>query len=201
MRWPASVLERGDLIVERLPFSAEDVRACDHHIDFVCAGFYRAPNFRHALLERRKTGRKSRGNRSHMNAAPLDGTPRGFNEGVIDTHGSDLDLEALNPELLNEFVLNRLSRLGAQAANALVRVVAGECRQIHAGDRAQEPCCLPFFLYRSTGAYGLRAALDGTGVHAHRVEAIQIQRDTAVGLEITPRVIGNGGVGRKNRTL
>src|SRR5205807_2897987 len=137
MRGPASVFERCDFIVERLPFSAEDVRARDDHVDFVGAGLHRAPNFRDAFLKRRKTGGESRGYRGNMNAAALDGPPRGFDEGVINADGSDLDREALDAQLLYEFLLNRLPRLGAQAANTLVGIVAGECRQIHAGNGAQ----------------------------------------------------------------
>src|SRR5258708_38624256 len=126
MRGPASVFERGDLIVERLPFSAEDVRASYDHVDFVGAGFHRAPNFRHAFLEGRKTRRKPRGNRGNMNATAFDRTPRGFDEGVINADGSDLDIEAFDAKFLHKFVLNRLSRLGAQPADTLAGVVAGE---------------------------------------------------------------------------
>src|SRR5260370_35369906 len=132
-----------------------------------------------------------------MNATAFDRAPRGFDEGVINTYGSDFDIEALDAKLLLELVLNRLPRLGAQAANSLVGVIAGECRQIHAGDGAQKPSRLPFLLYRSPGADGLRAALDGAGVHAHRVHPIQIQRATAVGLEFAPSVIGNGRIGAR----
>ncbi len=198
MRGPASVLERCDLIVERLPFSAEDVRTCDDHVDFVGAGFHRVPDFRDAFLERRKTGRESRGDSGNMNAAAFDRAPRGFDESVINANRSDLNIEALDAKLLHEFMLNRLPRLCAQPANTLVGVVAGECRQIHAGDGAQEPSRLPFLLYRPPGADGLRAALDGAGVHAHRAHPIQIQGDTAVGLEFAPSVIGDGGIGRRN---
>src|SRR6267378_4756586 len=196
MRGPASVFERGDFIVKRLPFTAKDVSACDDHVDFVGAGFHRAPNFRHPPFEGRKTGWESRGDRGDMNAAALNRAPRGFDEGVINADGSDLDIEALDAKLLYELVLNRLSRLGAQTANTLVGVVAGECRQIHAGDGAQEPSRLPFLFYRSPRADGLRAALDGASVHAHRVHPIQIQRNTAVGLEIAPSVIGDSCIGR-----
>ena len=199
MRRPASIFERANLIVECLPFTAEDVRACDDYVDFVGARFHRAPNFRHAFLEGRKTGWESRGDRGNMNAAALDGAPGGFDKGVINAHGSDLDIETLDAKLLLEFVLNRLPRLRAQAANTLVCVVAGECRQIHARDGSQEPSRLPFLLYRSPGADSLRAALDSTGVHAHHVHPIQIQRDAAVGLEVAPCVIGDGGIGRRNR--
>src|SRR5258708_8955472 len=93
-----------------------------------------------------------------------------------------------------EFLLNRLSRLGAQTANPLVSVGAGECRKIHAGDGAQEPSRLPVLLYRSPRADGLRAALDSAGVYAHRIHPIQIQRDTVVGLELAPCVIGDGSI-------
>src|SRR2546430_870409 len=60
MRGSTSVLERGDLIVQGLPFRAEDVRAGNDHVDFVRAGFHRAPDFRDTFLERRKAGRESR---------------------------------------------------------------------------------------------------------------------------------------------
>src|SRR5260370_9142934 len=117
MRGPASVFERGDLIVQRLPFSAEDVRARDHHVDFVSAGFHRAPNFRHAFLKRGKTRRESLGDRSNMNAAAFNRAPCGFHDGLINADGSDLDIEALDATLLREFLLNRLSRLCAQTAD------------------------------------------------------------------------------------
>jgi len=71
-------------------------------------------------------------------------------------------------------VLNGLPRLGAQAANTLVSIVAGERRQIHAGDGAQKPSGLPFLLYGSPRADGLCAALHGAGVYAYRVHPIQI---------------------------
>src|SRR5437870_11015171 len=172
MRGSTSVLERGDLIVQRLPFRAEDVRSGNDHVDLVRAGFHRAANFRDALFKRRKTGRESRGHRGHVNAAPLDGASRGLDESMINAHGRDLDIEALDAKLLHELLLNRLPRLGAQAAHTLVRVVSGERRQIHAGDGAQEPSRLPFLLYRSPRSDGLRAALDGARVHAYRVYPI-----------------------------
>src|SRR5207249_8797218 len=113
--------------------------------------------------------RESRGHRGHMDAAALDGASRGFNESVINANGRDLDIEALDAQLLHKLLLKRLPCLGAKPANALARVVAGKRRQIHAGDGAQEPSRLPFFLYCSPGADGLRAAFDGAGVYAHRV--------------------------------
>ena len=48
-----------------------------------------------------------------MNAAALHGPPCGFDEGVINAYRSDLDSEALGAKLLEEFLLNRLARLGA----------------------------------------------------------------------------------------
>src|SRR5438132_3137810 len=183
MRGSTSVLERGDLIVQGLPFRAEDVRACNDHVDFVRAGFHRAPDFRDTFLERRKAGRESRGHRGHVNAAPLDGASRALDESVIDAHSRDLDIEAFDAQLLHEFLLKRLPRLGAQAAYTLVRIVSGERRQIHASDGTQEPSRLPFLLYRSPRTDGLRPALDSAGVHAHRAHPIQIERYAAVGLE------------------
>src|SRR5260370_33670434 len=199
MRGPASVLERGDFVVKRLPFRAKDVCAGDDHVDFIGASFHRAPNFRDAFLERGKTRRESRRDRGHMDTAAFDRAPRGFDEGVINADGSDLDVEALDAKFLNEFALNRLSRLGAQSANTLVSVVAGERRQIHAGDSAQKPCGLPFHLFGSPHTYSLFSALYGAGVYAHGVHPIQIQWNAAVWLELAARVISDSRIGRRKR--
>src|SRR5437867_12827826 len=99
MRGSTSVLERGDLIVQRLPFRAEDVRACNDHVNLVRAGFHRAANFRDALFKRRKTGGEPRGHCCHMNAAASTGAPRGFDEGMINAHGCDVDVETLSSKL------------------------------------------------------------------------------------------------------
>src|SRR6266478_1987399 len=144
MRGPASGFERSNLIVERLPFCAEDVRACDDHIDFIGASFHRAPNFRDAFLEGGKTRRESSRDRGHMDTAAFDRAPRGFDEGVINADGSDLDVEALDAKFLNEIALNRLSRLGAQSANTLVSVV----RSIQVTARRSQAACHSFFTVR-----------------------------------------------------
>src|SRR5439155_287318 len=123
-------------------------------------------------------------------------TLRRYNESVLNANGRDLDIEALDAQLLHKPLLKWLPCLGAKPANALPRVVAGKRRQIHTGDGAQEPSRLPFFLYCSPGADGLHAAFDGAGVYAHRVHPIQVQRDAAVGLEIAAGVICDGGIRR-----
>ena len=107
-----------------------------------------------------------------MNAAAFDGTPCGFDEVVINTNSRNLDVEAFDAEFLHEFLLQRLARLCAQAANALVGIVARECGEIHAGDGAQQPRCLPLFFHRAARDKCLGATLDGAGVDAHRVHPI-----------------------------
>ena len=106
---------------------------------------------------------------------------RGFDESVVDADGAHLDAEFLDPEFLDEILLDRLSRLRAQAPHALVGVVAGERRQVHAGDRAQKPCGLPFFLHRAARYLRLGAAFHGARVHANFLHPIQIERNTGVG--------------------
>ena len=67
----ARLLERRNLIVERLPASAKNMRSSDDHIDLVRARLYRPPNLRYPLSQRRQSSRKSRGHRRHMNPAAL----------------------------------------------------------------------------------------------------------------------------------
>src|SRR5437667_443517 len=132
---------------------------------------------------------------------PLPSTARrAVSTNVIDAHRRNLNPEALHPKFLREFLLNRLPRLRAQAPHALVGVIAGKRGQVHTGDGAKQPSGLPFLLHRSPRDQRLRAALDRAGIHAHRVNPIQIERDAAVGLQVAPGVLRNGGVGRRDRT-
>ena len=174
--------------------------ACDDHVDFIRPGLHRAANFIDALPERRKSGGKTGRDRSHVDPAALDRPASRLHKRVIDAHRRNLNPEALHPKFLREFLLNRLPRLRAQAPHALVGVIAGKRGQVHTGDGAKQPSGLPFLLHRSPRDQRLRAALDRAGIHAHRVNPIQIERDAAVGLQVAPGVLRNGGVGRRDRT-
>src|SRR5258707_13456389 len=107
----AGVLEGRDFVIERLPFRAENMRARDDHVDFVGAGFHRAPDFRDSFLERRKPSGESSGDRGNMNATSLDRVPSGFDEGVIHANGSNFVIKALNADLLAQFCLDWWPRL------------------------------------------------------------------------------------------
>jgi len=99
------------------------------------------------------------------------------------THRRDFDTKFLDAKFLHEFPLNGLPGLGAQAAHALVGVVPGERSQVHAGDRAQKPCRLPFLLHRSPGYLRLGAALHCARIHPNVLEPIQVERNARVAKE------------------
>src|SRR5260370_28931876 len=63
---------------------------------------------------------------------------RGFDEVVINTNSRNLDVEAFDAQFLHEFLLQRLARLCAQAANALVGIVARECGEIRSEEHTSE---------------------------------------------------------------
>jgi hypothetical protein len=99
---------------------------------------------------------------------------------VVDTNGSDLDLQFLNPKLLFYFLLDGAPGFRAQTANALVGVIAGKRRQIHAGNRPQKPRRLPFFFHSSSRDMGLNAALDCAGVNSDFAYPIQVEGNADV---------------------
>ena len=160
--------------------------ARDDDIDLMRARFHRAANFRDALGERRESGGKSGGDRRNVNAASFQCMQRGFDESVINANRAHLDAEFLDAEFLHEILLDGLSRLRAQSPHALIGVVAGERCQIHAGDRAQKPCGLPFFLHRSARHLRLGAAFHGARVHANFLHPVQIERNAGVREQRTP---------------
>src|ERR1700674_3358507 len=115
-----------------------------------------------------------------MHSTTLERMQRSFNECVIDANGGDLNLPFLDPKLLFYFLLDRMPGLRAQAANALVGVIAGKSSQIHAGNRPQKPRRLPIFFYGSSRDMGLNAALDCAGVDSHLPDPIQVERDADI---------------------
>src|SRR5579872_865109 len=122
----SGVFEGGDFVVERLPFGGEDVGAGDDYVNFVGACFDGAADFVDAFGEGREAGGKAGGDGSDADAAAFEGAASGFYEDVIDADGGYFDLEGFDAEFCDEFVLEGLAGFGAEAADALVGVVAGE---------------------------------------------------------------------------
>jgi hypothetical protein len=82
-----------------------------------------------------------------------------------------------------EILLHGLPCLGAQTAHTLVRVIAGKCGQIHAGNRPEKPSRLPFLLHRSSRDLRLGTAFDCARVHANFLHPIQVERNSRVSQE------------------
>src|SRR3981081_3192582 len=128
----ALLFERGNLIVELLPFAAENVSTCDDNVNVLGSRLDGAANFGDPLGQRRKSCRKSSGDGSNSHVAALKRPARCLHKLVIYTNRGDLDLKILDTELLHQRVLNRLPGLGTQAENPFVRIVSRESREIHA---------------------------------------------------------------------
>jgi hypothetical protein len=81
------------------------VCASDDHINFLCAGFYRAANFRDAFGQRRKSGRKSSGDGGDRNAAAFQSAPRSIYKQVVDADGADPNVKFGDTQLFDQFIL------------------------------------------------------------------------------------------------
>jgi hypothetical protein len=189
------VFEGGHFVVEGLPFAGEDVGASDDDIDFIGACFDGAADFVDALVEGREACGEAGGNGGYADAAAFERAARGFHEDVVDADSGDFDVERFDAELCDELVLERLAGFGAEAADALVSVISGERREVHARDGAEEPGGLEIFFYGAAGGERLGAALDGAGVDANVFDPIEIERDAAIGLESAIVEVSEGGVG------
>jgi len=113
---------------------------------------------------------------------------------VIDADRTDFDVKIADAELVEEFLLNRLARFGAEAANAFVGVVARERGQVHASDGAKKPGDLPIFFHSAAGYEGGRTALDGGSIDANRFDPIEIERSAAIGMERTAGESSDGSL-------
>src|SRR5258708_16048567 len=102
---------------------------------------------------------------------------------MIDADRADADFQVGDAQLFNQFVLQRLASLGAEATDSFVSVIAGERGQVHAGDRAEEPGKLPIFFDGAASDQGRGTAFDGAGVDADGLDPLQIERSAAIDLE------------------
>src|SRR6266404_3246105 len=156
MRRPAGILEHGNLIVERLPFSTEHMSAGNDHVDLVGAGLDGTPDLRDSLGKRRKSGRESRRDRGYVNPASFDSAARRFDERMVHAHSRYLDFETFDAQLLHDFLPERLARLSAKPKHAFIRIVTRKRGKVHARDGAQQPRGLPFLFHRAASYQGLR---------------------------------------------
>src|ERR1035441_7364475 len=137
-------------------------------------------NLRHAFRQWRKTRGESGGDGRNRNAAAFQRPDRGFDEGVVDADGAGVEIQLLNPQGFHHALLQRLAGLGAQAADAVGGVVAGERRQVHAGDGAQQPRRLPLFLHGAPRANRAGAPLHRAGIGANLLNPLKIERHAAI---------------------
>ncbi len=183
----AGVLEGGDLVVERVPLAVEDVRAGDDDVDLGGAGFDRAANLLHAGFERREAGGEAGGDGGDGDAGAFERLDGGLDEGVVDADGADVQVEVFDLESLDEVVFEGAAGFGAQTLHALGGVIAGERREVHAGDGAEQPGGLPVLLDAAAGADGGGAALDGGGVDADLFDPADVERDAVVRRRVRDR--------------
>src|SRR5258708_38571983 len=115
---------------------------------------------------------------------------------MIDTPYANSNLQIGDSELLNQFILQRLTGLGTQSFDARVGVIARERSQIHAGDGAKQPSQLPIFLHGSPSDKSGGATFDSAGVYADRFDPFEIERGSAIYLQWTA---GENGHGARDR--
>src|SRR5438270_1899237 len=182
MCFAASLFESRDFVIERLPASAEHVSTSDDNINLLSSGSYRAPNLADPLRQRRQSSGKSGRNGGDIDVGAFERTQSSLDKCVIHTYGCHLEVEVLKPELLHNGLLHWLTSLCAETQYALLGVITGKSSQIHAGDGAQQPRCLPFLLHRTTSHQALRAALYRAGVDLHVGHPVDIERHATIRL-------------------
>ena len=175
------LFEGGDLVVEGVPFAVEDVGAGDDDVDFTGAGGYRPADLFDPGFERREAGGEAGGDGGDGDAGAFEGFHGRLDEGVVDTDGARLKMEAFDAKGFDDMVLERAAGLGAETADAVGGVVAREGGEVHASDGAEEPGSLPIFLDAATGGNGGGATLHCAGVDADFFYPVEVEGDAAVG--------------------
>src|SRR5262249_14250404 len=185
VRRATSVFEGDDFVIKFLPLCAERMRASDNHVNFLRAGGNGAANFGNPIFKGRKSSRKSGRNSGDIDFRAFECAARCFHKKVINTDCTNLNVQVSDSKFLDKLVLERLASFGAETANALVGVMDRKCREVHAGDGAEEPGNLPLFLDGAASDERGCATLDCAGVYANAFNPIEIERSAAVRLKRT----------------
>src|SRR5882762_101467 len=187
VRAAAGIAERADLGVERRPVAGQDIRARDDDVDLLRA----RRNGRLDLLEPLREGTESRGEAGryggHRNPRAFERRDRSGDERVIDADRANLDIEIADAERVDQVLAQRATGLGAEPQHVAGRVVALQRRQVHAGDRAQQPRGLPFLLYGTARWDGGGAAFHGAAIDAQRADDVEIERQTGIAIVLEDR--------------
>jgi hypothetical protein len=109
-----------------------------------------------------------------VDAAAFESSRGSFHKAVIHANCCYFDIQFFDSQMLNQFLLNRLASLGAEAAYAVVGVVAGERRQIHTGNGPEKPRRLPFLLHGAARNVRLRTPFHRAGVHSNLSHPIEV---------------------------
>ena len=131
-------------------------------------------------LQRHEAGGKAGRDGGDRNARAVERPDGGRDHGRIDADGGDGRRRVGEAEGGEEVVAQRAARLGAEAADALGRVVAGERGEIDAGQRLHQPGGLVFLLDRAAGGQRRGAALDRAGVDADALEPGGVERNARI---------------------
>ena len=111
---------------------------------------------------------------------PFERAHRVGDAGVIDADRAGRDAEVADAERVEQVLAHRLTGFRAQPLDVAGSVVAGEGRQVDAGDRPQQPRRLPVLLDRAARAQRRGAAFGRAQVDAGAVDPAQIERDARV---------------------
>ena len=160
--------------------------AGDDDVDLAGPLAQRVIDFGETLLERRQAGGKAGGDRGDRDAGAGERLDGGRDHRGIDADRGDGRRRVAEAERCEDVLVERLSRLGAQAMHPSRRVVAGERRQIEAAQRPDQPRGLIFLLDRAPGGKARRAPLDGAGVDPDGLEPRDVEGDAGIARAVVP---------------
>ena len=192
MRLTAGGAHGDDLVVELLPFGAEHQAARDDDVDLVGAVLDRGLDLLQARRQRREAVRKGGGDGGDMDAGAAHAHRRRWRR--RDDRRRPPPGGSFSPAMPSAFddvAAERIDRLGAQPAHALLGVVGIQRRQVHAGDGAQQPGRLVVGLDRAPLGQAGDAALERRAVDAaHRFHEAEIEPHAGVAGDAVPRHVG-----------
>jgi hypothetical protein len=174
MRRAAGFAHGGDLVEKRRPVGAEDMRAGDDDVDLARALLDRVADLGQPQVERHQPRRKAGGDRGDRDAGVRKRPHRRRHHRRIDTDRADRR-HRVQPQSGDQILAQWPAGLGAEPGDAVLGVVAGQRRQVHAANRVEQKRCLVDLLGAAPRGQRGGAALGRGAVDAHRREPVAVQ--------------------------
>ncbi len=176
MRLATGFAHGGNFVIKRGPVLCQHMLAGNDDVDFVGTLLNRIGDFCKAQWQRCQACRKTCCHRGYGNAGAFQCFDCMGYHGRINTDCAGGYACIEKAEGFQNIITHRTARFSAKSAHTPGSVVTSKCGKVDALDCTDEPCCLIFFLDRTTCRQRRSATFRGAAVHDNIFKPFRLER-------------------------